>query len=173
MRVLQANDRFRQLLKTTDGLHFHGEVESSGDVFDDASLAEHSLRVGLDSVCVPGKAIHYAGDRFLIAAGVTEAFDSPDIRFLRVIRVTHELAWSRMGTVTDPVSGLSKGTAAIPLGNILIALKHSGAIEDAFRVQGSKFRMITNSPVQVGDSVGSYTITFVTPHLGIYFAEVK
>lgn len=173
MDVLRAGERLKQRLKTVDGLEFFGEVESRGDVFDDVTLAEYSLRVGVNSVAVPGKALNYVNSRFLIAAGITEAFNAPGSVYLRLIRVTHELTWSRPWTDIDPVTQLSKTVAPHQFGPALCALRFVGPVVDVFKVPGSRFKLITNSAVEPGDNLGEYVVTFSTPHLGVYFTEVR
>jgi hypothetical protein len=137
-------------------------------------IAPYMLRVNRRAAAHAADVLIYEGARYILGDDVTEASGAPQFRVLRMFTSTGRGDWKRTVTTTDPVSGLPKGTSLSTLGtSVDFGLWRLGAITDAFAASTSKYSLISGATLQVGDQIGSYTVTYAEQHYGITLAEVK
>jgi hypothetical protein len=171
---LDLGTRFDGKLKTTAGKTFKGLVIEAAILRDRGGVADYVLKVGRRSVVNPSDVIVYNGLRYLIGRSAAEMSGAPLFQFMQMIEVTHDLPWSRWTPVRDMMTGLEReSSASEEFGDLPVSLLKTGRIDDVFRVQGSRYRLVTGGAVQVNDRLGEFLVTFVEPRFGIQFAEVK
>lgn len=172
-RLTNVGAKFRGTLKTITGKKFRGLVVEASLLRDKSAINDYIVRIGENATIRPGEIMYYDGAEYLLGAAATEMSGLPLFRFMRMILITHHLVWTRVQTVIDPVSKLKTSVANMPMGTVHASVLHDGKIDDAFRIQGSRFRLITDSAVQLNDKVGEWSVTFIEPRYGVNFCEVK
>ena len=173
MRLDSAGARFQGTFKTTGGRRFKGLVIEASLLRDKASINDYVIRVGKQATVNPGDVIVYDNDRYILGHAATEMAGELLFRFMRMILVTHDLEWKRPTVIKDLVSNLDRENGEDPLGTIALSLLADGVINDVFKVQASKYRVVAGSEVKVNDRLGDYLVTFVELKYGVYFAEAK
>lgn len=169
----QVNALIRTTIKDVRGRTFFGTVEVNSVLRTQNDIADYLLQVNKQCFITGGDAIVWDGSKFLVGTGVTENLHGPLTRSFRLIRVDLELAWTRAAGSVDTLTGLQKETSDTAVGTALVSSQATSKNSDVFRVETSKYLLVTNSPVQVNDRVGPYVITFVEKKHALYFAEAR
>jgi hypothetical protein len=174
MWLESGDDRMAGLLKLTDGRQYRGIVHVNSVLRTQNDIADYLLQVNSAAAFpVAGDATVYAGKKFLLGTGVTEFNGGPLFRSLRMITVDQELAWTRASASTDTLTGLPKASSQPSQGTALCCVQATSKISDVFRINTSKFALITNSAVHVDDRLGNFVVVFVETRHGLQYAEVR
>lgn len=91
----------------------------------------------------------------------------------RVFEMDRRLAWVRMATVKDPVTGLSRNDVPTDLGLTWASLAPAGALTGALPADVPEYRILTGAQLAIGDRIGPYTVTRADTLVGITVAEVR
>lgn len=173
MDLQRGDSRIQSLLTDVRGRKFYGLVEVNSVLRTQTDIADYLVQVNRACFIKGGDAMLWDNFKFLLGTGVTENNGGPLFRTFRMIRVSHELAWTRTLSSTDDITGLNKKATEIPLGTALCTMQATSKIADEFKVATSKFMLITNSSVQVNDHLGPYIVTFIEPRHELIYAEVR
>lgn len=173
MQLEYVDAHIRARLKDVRGRVFFGSVKINSVLRTQNDIADYLLEINKECFIRAGDAMVWDTGKFLLGTGVTDSLGGPLGRNLRMIRVDRELEWTRAGTTTDPLTGLPRQSYDISEGTILISLQATSKNIDAFKVDTSKYLLVTNSPIQVNDRVGPYIIMFVEQKHVLFYAEAK
>ena len=169
--------RFRQRLRTLDGAHFFGSIspapesQGRGNQF---FTPRRILNVHPNCTIQSGTIIlDTAGRKMLCGWNGEEEFHGIYAQTFKLYDLDRYLSWKRAETVEDPVTGLERQTVETELGPIWCAMEQIGSETDMLRVATSKYRVLTNADLRIGDrfSTGA-TVRSVNNSLGITIAEV-
>lgn len=172
--------RFDSEYQRSDGLKFVGSIlpADEGNVpTADFTYERLLLRVPVDSP-LKTKDIMFDvyGRRFLLMDhGIGQMYSQTLYRTHRLAQLTAEVSWTRMQTVTDTLTNLKKSTTPTELGPIWVALEPFGRepLDLTLRVKEQIRRLITGSPVQLGDLIDGQVVKRLDPMLGVWLAEVQ
>lgn len=89
-----------------------------------------------------------------------------DLVQFKVSPVTEELIWIRHTKTTDPVSRLPKEGAPTTMGTVYCSLTNPTEEETAQFID-IRYQFLTGQDIQVGDTVGKYTIKKVVDVQGV------
>lgn len=174
LRFGAPGSRLESTLQTIDGAEFKAFVSLSTKRLSSNISIEYNLRLPRNSIVRPGTVVIFGEHKFIVAEGSEGFFAGPNFILRRMIQVTDELPWSRRTSTIDPVSKLERtNSTPTPLGTAYGMLMVGSQINDIFQVQDSRYHFITGQPVMINDLIGPYSVTFVAPRIGIWFAEVK
>ncbi len=175
-----AGQRFESMLKTLQGFPFPGVVmaldEGSVPSYD-FSIPRHIIRVRLNSpVNVGSEVIDPAGQKYVLAEHDIATADGKALyRTHRAFSLNKQVMLQRESTVTDPLTGMAKGTGRVDIGLIWIMDEYvqREEIDLAFRVKEQVRRVVTSADVRLNDIILDMVVRRIDDALGIKLIELQ
>lgn len=172
---IRISNVFKETFQHEEGWGFHGTLQPVVDMKiynDDYFEIRQILRVNQPCLVEPGAVITDRHNQTYILGhyDVRDAYVG-----FRVYPATHQLEWKRVVKVIDPLTGLERGEHEETLGSIwclpetLSRETRGGSI----KVREEVKRLLTGSPVQLGDTIGGERVAKVDPTLGVYVLELQ
>jgi hypothetical protein len=174
--------RFESELYTETGYPFPGVIEP----LDEGAVASYDfteprliLRVRHDCPVVTGSHLmDPAGRKYIMANhDVGLAYDQTLYKTHRLFLCNKTVLWERDGVgTTDPLTGLKVSDGARQnLGTIDVLIEQYGREQTdvQIRIAEQRRRLVTSSPVQLGDLIDNMLVRRVDAALGIWIAEIE
>ena len=100
--------------------------------------------------------------------------DQPIYRSFRAFRLTHNVSWIRMATVTDTLTGLSRSSGETELGPLRCVMDPDRVYRDGvLRVMPNAALLITGQAVLLNDRIDGRIIKRLNKVLGVHLAELE
>lgn len=173
---MQIPARFQQELSTDAGFVFMGTISTAPE--GNAPAAEYTnprlwLRVSPELDLAAGaEIIDELGRRFLTAEHETAAHV---YRTFKLVPLTVQVTWTRVGTVIDPLTRLEKSAELQNLGPIWISRDPSARIffDPQMHIAPNRVSIATGKDVQLNDMVDGKTVKRINQVLGVRLAECE
>lgn len=169
-------------LYTETGYPFPGVIEP----LDEGAVASYDfteprliLRVRNDCPVTTGNhMMDTAGRKYIMANhDVGILYDTILYRTHRLFLCNKTVVWQREGIgSTDPLTGLKRGDVALTtMGTIDVLIEQYGREQSdvQLRVAEQRRRLVTSSPILLGDVVDSMVVRRLDSALGIWIAEIE
>jgi hypothetical protein len=173
--------RFENNMVRVDGLPFKGIVvplEDSPPAPYDFTESRTIIRVPHISVVKTGDVVIDPAERKFLLADHDQniVYDTISYRSHRAFPINKRVMWQREeDTVIDPLTGLSKGTGKVDLGEIDVLIELFGRedFDFAIKVREQTRRLVTGAPIQLNDIVNDMVVKRVDLALGVWVAEIE
>jgi hypothetical protein len=161
------------------GASFWGELikpASQSSRPDNFDSPRRLVRVGVNANVTAGMVmVTQLGKYYLLAEHDDDETPRLALRMFYLFEVPNVVSWERMVTIQDTVTGMDREYQKLNLGTIYCAMEAPGVFKDgAFGVRSSTYRVITGSPVQLGDILnGNKKVVSMAVQLGVNFLGIE
>lgn len=146
---------------------------SGGASYDAGYTPRRSLVVARDTNLKAGEVItDTSGTRYLCAAWASDGVMGVQAtRSFILFAITGYERWSRPVFSTEPISGQRKVERNRDYGMVAVCREFYRSREDGTRVDEEVYRVLTGSPLQIGDLLEERRVQRVEQILGVYSCE--
>lgn len=175
MKTADVARSFMKSFRKATGGSFKGQVFAPVDYMplDNFSTPRRMLRTGADADVDAGTVFLIGTRRYMLAYHSDHETPRLSMKTWRLFEVDQDLSWQRYTAIEDLVTGLPRDTELTDLGTIYAALELPKTESDQLNVPRPKYRLVTNSVIQLGDLVDGKKVTQVWTQLGVWFAEIE
>jgi hypothetical protein len=175
MKLTGAHNLFSETLLLASGRRFVGQVSRFNEQSSTLEWPSRMLKVSPRSAVVAGDiVVTKDGARHALAEHMDSISAGSVYRTFRMIRLDELIEWTRNTTTTHAVTGLKTSSGETALGDIWVTVDPINLEQVARQRPESKVRIVTASPLEVGDRLGAfYSVLFADRVLGITVAEAR
>lgn len=179
MDLSKAHHFFHSRFRCLRGFDFQAQLlaaplEESAVYF---LVPRRILKLDHNSPVTSGDIIRsYTSDHMWLCGdnGPSEYRNRAIYKSLKLFEVTHRTAsWKTLSRYEDEITGIKRKEEPRETAKIPVAIEFVKQQEDEMRIPADMLRIITASPVSIGDLVDEFTIINVEPQLGLYFCTAK
>lgn len=168
--------RFHTEYRTLTGKRIVGHLWQRPPVNAGASsflASRRTLKVPVDSPAVPGDVITLlGGGKFILLNGSdSEAGGTRVYRLFTLLQTDRQMTLKRSQTEIHRVTGMAGKTSDVVIGQFWCVFEPLTQVED-INFPTTKYRIVSAAPMQVGDTIDTYSVKRVDMLLGVYVAEV-
>lgn len=175
MDLSRVHERFQENLRTSKGAKVKGQITAWTGQTNALNYESRLLKVHPRSPLKAGEVVTTTvGLDYVLAEHLDSHNAGIVYRTFRMIRVDEELAWTRMSTAPDAVTGLEKEDAEpVELGTVSVMVDPIRREDGQLHMKESRVRLVCGADLKIGDRVGDYSILFVDNVLGVTVAEAQ
>ena len=175
MKLTGSHTLFSETLLMESGRRFVGQVSRFNEQSSTLEWPSRMLKVSPRSPARAGDiVITKDGARHALAEHMDSISAGAVYRTFRMIRLDELLEWTRVVTITHPVTRLKISSGETDMGDTWVTIDPINLEQVARQSPESKVRIITASPLEIGDRIGKlYSVLFVDRVLGITVAEAR
>ena len=168
----KLRERFSVTLRTSAGLKFRGEFGAPNSFprprKEIQNLPHRALVTARNSVAKAGDLVRSNGQEYLLCGQHVQH----EIKRFLAVEVNNHLLWSRIGEITDPVTGMPKDEDAETIMDpaLPVVIEPGREIEEQ-RFGQTQYRLLTAADVKEGDLLGDMTVTRAMDLLGLRMVE--
>lgn len=164
----EMRGQFVKLFRTRAGNKFYGELSDPPNSAQDNYRPRRILTVSKNALVTTGDIVTAEDHQYLVALAtvLNETYQ------FKAYQITHKVSWTRMADQVDFVTGIARDSSLMIMDDALPVVIEYGQIVENLGISSDKYRIMTGSPVQVGDRIGAWLVQSYTELLGLRVLEV-